>query len=538
MKKSSIICRLAMVSLYAFLFIYACGGNGDGSVAGIGSGNNSTPGSNGGDNSSPGGDGGGGLSPDGGTSEFATDTGAKLLIEHNATGEYTGFQGFTDGQLWYELAISDPQGQRVMMVTTEGGLGAQGLTELFFKTSETNITEVPIENVLANLPEGDYAFEFDSGFGDYGDPGYGYWDYSFWEYGYEDPYLAMLTNIIPTGPVLLTPADGSTVNPDNLVVSWKPIDEGINGAAVNIVGYQVKVEKDEEPQFPQGFTRSLLSVHVPATVISLTVPREFLETNACYKYNVLAIEESGNQTVSSAEFDTGPGCVRSVKQEPGTPLLTETKLLIEHNATEDYTGFKGFTDGQLWYELAISDPQGQRLMTVIPEGGLGKLGLSELFFKTSEILSAEVPIEDVLAFLPEGNYAFAFRSGYWDYGYDSPYSVKLTHTIPAGPVLLTPADGSTVDPSNLIVSWKSVNEDINGAAVNIVGYQVKVEKDEESQFPQSFARSLFSVYLPATVTSVTVPKEFMEGGAIYKYQVLAIEESGNQTISSAMFGTQ
>jgi hypothetical protein len=40
------------------------------------------------------------------------------------------------------------------------------------------------------------------------------------------------------------------------------------------------------------------------------------------------------------------------------------------------------------------------------------------------------------------------------------------------------------------------------------------------------------------VTSVTVPKEFMEGGAIYKYQVLAIEESGNQTISSAMIATQ
>jgi hypothetical protein len=537
MKKSSIICCLAMVSLYVFLFIYACGGNGDGSVAG--SGNNSIPGSNSGDNSSPGGDSGDILSSDDGTSEFATDTGAKLLIEHNATEEYTGFQGFTDGQLWYELAISDPQGQRVMMVTTEGGLGAQGLTEFFFKTSETKSTEVPIENVLANLPEGDYAFEFDSGFGDYGDPGYGYWDYSFWDYGYEDPYSAKVTHIIPTGAVVLSPNDGSTVDPDNLVVSWESVNEDINGAAVNIVGYQVNVEKDEAPEFPQSFAQSLFSVNVPATVTSMTVPREFLESNACYKYNVLAIEESGNQTVSSAEFDTGPGCVRSVEQEPGTPLLIEAKLLIEHNATEDYTGFKGCTNnGEIWYEFAISDPQGQWIMTVTPEGGLGKLGLSELFFKTSEILNAEVPIEDVLANLPEGNYAFAFRSGYWDYGYDSPYSVKFTHTIPAGPVLLTPADGSTEDASNLVVSWESVNEDINGAAVNIVGYQVKLAKYGESQFPQSFARSLFSVYLPATVTSVTVPKEFMEGGAIYKYQVLAIEESGNQTISSAMFGTQ
>jgi hypothetical protein len=107
MKKSSIICCLAMVSLYAFLFIYACGGNGDGSVTGIS------------DVSSSG----------GGTSEFATDTGAKLLIEHNATEERTGFQGFTGGQLWYELTISGPNGQRVITVTPEGGLGSLGLTE-------------------------------------------------------------------------------------------------------------------------------------------------------------------------------------------------------------------------------------------------------------------------------------------------------------------------------------------------------------------------------------------------------------------------
>ncbi len=116
-------------------------------------------------------------------------------------------------------------------------------------------------------------------------------------------------------------------------------------------------------------------------------------------------------------------------------------------------------------------------------------------------------------------------------GGPSEFSTTLTHTIPAGPALLTPADGSTEDASNLIVSWKSVNEDINGAAVNIVGYQVKLAKDGESQFPQSFARSLFSVYLPATVTSVTVPKEFMEAGAIYKYQVLAIEFSGFDLIA-------
>jgi hypothetical protein len=287
MKKSSIICCLAMVSLYVFLFIYACGGNGDGSVAG--SGNNSIPGSNSGDNSSPGGDSGDILSSDDGTSEFATDTGAKLLIEHNATEEYTGFQGFTDGQLWYELAISDPQGQWIMTVTPEGGLGKLGLSELFFKTSEILNAEVPIEDVLANLPEGNYAFAFRSGY---------------WDYGYDSPYSVKFTHTIPAGPVLLTPADGSTEDASNLVVSWESVNEDINGAAVNIVGYQVKLAKYGESQFPQSFARSLFSVYLPATVTSVTVPKEFMEGGAIYKYQVLAIEESGNQTISSAMFGT------------------------------------------------------------------------------------------------------------------------------------------------------------------------------------------------------------------------------------------
>jgi hypothetical protein len=501
-----------MVSLYAFLFIYACGGNGDGSVAGFGIGDNSSSGDDSGDV----------LSSDGGTSEFATDTGAKLLIEHNATGEYTGFQGFTGGsQIWYELTISGPDVQRVMTVTPEGGLVELGLTELFFKTWEPKNDEVPISDVLARLPEGDYAFDF---------------NWEFWDYwGYSDDYSAKLTHTIPTGPVLITPADGSTVDSDNLIVSWEFVNEDINGEAVNIAGYQVKVEKDEEPQFPLGFSGSLFSVHVPALITSVTVPREFLENNACYKVNVLAIEESGNQTVSSSEFNTGPGCERPVEQEPDTSLLTEAKLLIEHNATEGYNGFQGFTDGAPWNQLTIRGPDGQLIFTVTPEGGLSNFGLTELFFKASEITNVDVPIPHVLSSLPEGVYTL---TGDMVDGGSSEISTTLTHTIPAGPVLITPADGSTVDPSNLIVSWESVNEDINGAAITIVGYQVKLAKDLESQFPQSFARSLLSVHLPAKVTSVTVPEEFMEGGTIYKYQVLAIEESGNQTISSGEFGTQ
>ena len=50
--------------------------------------------------------------------------------------------------------------------------------------------------------------------------------------------------------------------------------------------------------------------------------------------------------------------------------------------------------------------------------------------------------------------------------------------------------------------------------------------------------SSLSMYVPAGVTSMRVPKEFLEAGTDYDWEVLAIEESGNQTLSSGKFSTQ
>ena len=444
---------------------------------------------------------------------------AKLLIEHNATDEDTGFQGFVDGTPWNRLTIRGPGGKSILTVTAQGGLLGFGLTELFFETSEPPNATVPIDRVLARLAEGDYAFTGEMVEAD--------------DRSDQTPF----THRSPAGPKLLTPADGATgVDPDQVVVSWESVTEDLNGAAINIVGYQVIVEKDEVPQFPQGFAGALFSVYLPASATRMRVPAEFFENDACYKYEVLAIEESGNQTLSSAAFETGTGCSRAVAAAVSTPRLTAAKLLIEHNATDRDTGFQGFVDGDPWNQLTISGPGGEIVLTVNAEGGLLDFGLTELFFETSEPPNSEVPIAEVLAHLPAGTYTF---TGDMVDGGQSTRTVVFSHAIPAGPKLLTPADGATdVDPDNVVVSWESVSEDLNGAAINIVGYQVIVEKDETPLFPQGFARALFSIHLPAEARSVTVPKEFVESGTPYKYEVLAIAENGNQTLSSAEFETR
>ena len=73
--------------------------------------------------------------------------------------------------------------------------------------------------------------------------------------------------------------------------------------------------------------------------------------------------------------------------------------------------------------------------------------------------------------------------------------------------------------------------------VDVLPSRPRATGEAEPEFPQGFAQPEFSVYLPASVTSVTVPKEFMKNNSSYKYEVLAIEVSGNQTISAATFST-
>jgi hypothetical protein len=82
-----------------------------------------------------------------------------------------------------------------------------------------------------------------------------------------------------------------------------------------------------------------------------------------------------------------------------------------------------------------------------------------------------------------------------------------------------------------------VTETIQGGAVTIVAYQLIVEVDEEPH-PHAFAKRNLSVYVPPEVTSLTVPDEFLQPGTAYLWEVLAIEESGNQTLSSSAFETE
>jgi hypothetical protein len=220
----------------------------------------------------------------------------------------------------------------------------------------------------------------------------------------------------------------------------------------------------------------------------------------------------------------------------GTEIpLKEAKLNIEHNATDLDTGFQGFVDSDGWLRLDMTGPDGL-VLTLEGKGALGELGLTELFFETVEPENADVPLDELLAILPEGNYVIEGPSTEEEDATTRGVAL-LTHDIPAGPVLVAPAEGATVPATGLVMDWEPVTETIEGGAVTIVAYQLIVEVDEEPH-PHAFAKRNLSVYVPPEVTSLTVPDEFLQPGTAYLWEVLAIEESGNQTLSSSAFETE
>jgi hypothetical protein len=113
----------------------------------------------------------------------------------------------------------------------------------------------------------------------------------------------------------------------------------------------------------------------------------------------------------------------------------------------------------------------------------------------------------------------------------------LTHDIPRGPRLVSPAEGATVPRQGLVARWRRVTTTITGEPVRIIAYQLIIEKDVEPH-RHMIGKLGLSMYVRRSVTSMAVPEEFLQPDTAYDWEVLAIERSGNQTLSSGSFRTE
>ncbi|MCI4568922.1 hypothetical protein [Lysobacter sp. CFH 32150] len=198
--------------------------------------------------------------------------------------------------------------------------------------------------------------------------------------------------------------------------------------------------------------------------------------------------------------------------------LAIARIYIEFNASANDLGFHVFLDGEDWKDIAIVNPGGTPIFMVEGSGPYAELGMTELFFEGAEPSLDDVPLNQLLGQFPEGRYRFTGSTVD-----DVPFgrNATLSHAVPAAPVVSTQVVGNSIT-----ISWLPVASTPSGfpaRPIDIVGYQVIVDT--------------FQVTLPDSSTQVTLPLEFAAslGKGTHLFEVLAIDVSGNQTITEGSF---
>ena len=206
----------------------------------------------------------------------------------------------------------------------------------------------------------------------------------------------------------------------------------------------------------------------------------------------------------------------------GKPIpLAAATLIIEVNGTAGDAGLQFFLDGEPWNSMTISGPNGRTILAVNAQGRLKGWGLTELFSESNEPPFSEVPLEEFKARFPEGKYTFV---GETIEGEKLVGTARLSHDIPDGPEITSPADGASVGRDDVVARWTAAAQP---PGIDIVGYRVIVTREDPLR--------VYSVDLPALARRVPIPAEFLQSGTEYELEIQAIEESGNWTFTTSTF---
>ena len=167
-----------------------------------------------------------------------------------------------------------------------------------------------------------------------------------------------------------------------------------------------------------------------------------------------------------------------------------------------------------------------------PGGSTEKHGLSELFFEGAEPSLDEQPRDEFLARFPEGEYTVV---GETTDGDALMSTATFTHDIPDGPTVISPEEEEVVDLNAVIIDWQPVT---SPPGIEIASYELSFAPEDppEGDPPPALDIDLF-LELPSTVTEVQIPPELLMPGTEYVFEVLAIEVSGNKTITEVAFFT-
>ena len=231
--------------------------------------------------------------------------------------------------------------------------------------------------------------------------------------------------------------------------------------------------------------------------------------------------------------------------------FAEAHLFFELKNTDGDLGIHALIDGDPWKRLTIEDPQNRKILNVYVRGRLRRQGLTEIFFESAEPPFDELPPNVFFHRFPEGIYDVEGKT--LD-GLELESETEITHAMPAPPAALVngvpmsqqcddeePGYDAISVVQPVTISWPAVasthpelGHPQGSPDITIVNYEVVVETELTLAGDEEFV-TVFSVVLPPDVTSMTVPEEFLSQSEEFKFEVLAREESWNQTAVESCF---
>ena len=233
----------------------------------------------------------------------------------------------------------------------------------------------------------------------------------------------------------------------------------------------------------------------------------------------------------------------------------EAEVFFELNNTDGDLGIHSLVDGGPWKRLQIEDTNERTILNVHVRGRLRRQGMTEIFFESAEPTFDELAPEQFFNRFPEGTYEV---EGVTLDGEELESETEITHAMPAPPAPTVNGiaaamqcddeepgyDAPVIDADEYVIAWPpvalthpSLGDPQNSPDITIFNYEVVVEAELETPDGEEFT-SVFSVILPPDVTAMTIPEEFLEQSDTFKYEVLAREESWNQTAIESCFLTE
>lgn len=222
---------------------------------------------------------------------------AQIYLELNDTDGDLGIHGLIDGDDWKSLEIEGPGELELMNVWLRTRLRRQGLTELFFESSEPTFDELSPAAFLNRFPAGIYEIEATT-----------LDDVEFEEETRLSHVLAgPPANVRVNGQPGADNCDGDlpVVSPP-VTINWDPVTTshptiGTPNVAVTVMQYQFVCEIEREGRTPEEI---VFSVDLPRGRTQFTCPAEFTSlSDGEVKYEIITKLSNNNQTAIESCFE-------------------------------------------------------------------------------------------------------------------------------------------------------------------------------------------------------------------------------------------